>query len=75
MKRAIISDIHANLEALQAVMEDIEKQNVKKQCGTLKMHKSNHLKWSLLCAIYKTDNSGGDSWNRTNDPMHVKHVL
>ncbi len=26
MKRAIISDIHANLEALQAVMEDIEKQ-------------------------------------------------
>jgi len=28
VKRAIISDIHANLEALQAVMEDIEKQNV-----------------------------------------------
>lgn len=28
MKRAIISDIHANLEALQAVMEDIERQNV-----------------------------------------------
>ncbi len=28
MKRAIISDIHGNLEALNVVMEDIEKQNV-----------------------------------------------
>lgn len=28
VKRAIISDIHGNLEALTAVMEDIEKQNV-----------------------------------------------
>ncbi|MDO4549875.1 MAG: metallophosphoesterase family protein [Planctomycetia bacterium] len=28
MKRAILSDIHSNLEALQAVLEDIKKQNV-----------------------------------------------
>lgn len=28
MKRAIISDIHSNLEAFQAVLSDIEKQNV-----------------------------------------------
>jgi len=28
VKRAIISDVHGNLEALQAVLEDIDKQNV-----------------------------------------------
>ena len=28
MKRAIISDIHGNLEALQAVLEDIDRQRV-----------------------------------------------
>lgn len=30
MKRAIVSDIHANLEALEAVLRDIETQNVDK---------------------------------------------
>ena len=30
MKIAIISDIHANLEALKATLEDIEKRNVDK---------------------------------------------
>ena len=28
VKRAIISDVHGNLEALQAVLEDIDKQQV-----------------------------------------------
>lgn len=32
MKRAVISDIHANLEALQAVLEDIRTQGVTKIC-------------------------------------------
>jgi len=37
MKHAIIADIHGNLEAFEAVLEDIERRNIKKiyNCGDL----------------------------------------
>ena len=42
-----------------------KQKNVKIKKGTVKNKNP-----TLACGII-----GGDNWNRTSDPMHVKHVL
>ena len=44
MKIAVISDIHGNIDALEAVIEDLEQENCEKVFVVFKVNALNHLK-------------------------------